>query len=242
MSSTNKTANYNLSQFIGTDKPAWLSDYNQDMSKIDTGIKNASDAASAADGKADANTTSIGNLSNLTTTAKTNLVAAVNEVKADAGTAQGSANTAIDKANANTAAINALAGTLNINTYLEYTSANATATGGTIGAGELYVARNSDGSLFKVYGNILFTPNGSGDKVITLSTTGVAAPESAYNIQGCGFGFGANNAIRPMAITVNTNGTLQIKWTAQSTDGTTAIRLLACLYFNSDFGDITPEE
>ena len=35
MSSTNKTTNYDLSQFVGSDKPAWLSDYNQDMSKID---------------------------------------------------------------------------------------------------------------------------------------------------------------------------------------------------------------
>ena len=34
MSSTNKTPNYQLSQFVGSDKPAWLADYNQDMSKI----------------------------------------------------------------------------------------------------------------------------------------------------------------------------------------------------------------
>lgn len=40
MSSTNKTANYELSQFIGSDKPAWLIDYNGDMSKIDTAIHN----------------------------------------------------------------------------------------------------------------------------------------------------------------------------------------------------------
>lgn len=43
MASTNKTPNYNLSQFIATDKPAWLTDVNSDMSKIDTAIKNVSD-------------------------------------------------------------------------------------------------------------------------------------------------------------------------------------------------------
>lgn len=44
MASTNKTTNYQLSQFSPTDKPAWLGDYNQDMSKIDAGMKaNASD-------------------------------------------------------------------------------------------------------------------------------------------------------------------------------------------------------
>ena len=55
MSSTNKTPNYDLSQFVASDKPAWLSDINGDMSKIDTAIKSASDTATGADGKADAN-------------------------------------------------------------------------------------------------------------------------------------------------------------------------------------------
>lgn len=38
MSATNKTANYNLPQFIGTDKPTWLGDFNNAMSVIDTGM------------------------------------------------------------------------------------------------------------------------------------------------------------------------------------------------------------
>nr|DAF67894.1 MAG TPA: hypothetical protein [Caudoviricetes sp.] len=33
MSSTNKTTYYALSQYIGTDKPTYLGDYNSDMSK-----------------------------------------------------------------------------------------------------------------------------------------------------------------------------------------------------------------
>ena len=52
MSSTNKTTNYKLSQYIGTDKPTYLGDYNGDMLKIDTQMKanadSASNAASAA--------------------------------------------------------------------------------------------------------------------------------------------------------------------------------------------------
>lgn len=51
MTATNKTANYKLSQFVGTDRPTWLGDYNSDMSKIDTQLKqNADDIASAAAG------------------------------------------------------------------------------------------------------------------------------------------------------------------------------------------------
>lgn len=38
MSSTNKTSHYNLSQYVSSDKPTYLVDYNTDMSNIDTGI------------------------------------------------------------------------------------------------------------------------------------------------------------------------------------------------------------
>lgn len=52
MTATNQTKNYNLSQFVGTDRPSWLGDYNGDMTKIDAQLKqNADDiAASAASG------------------------------------------------------------------------------------------------------------------------------------------------------------------------------------------------
>lgn len=43
MSSTNHTTNYNLPQFVGTDKPAWLGDINPAMSAIDTQMKNNAD-------------------------------------------------------------------------------------------------------------------------------------------------------------------------------------------------------
>lgn len=51
MTATNHTKNYNLSQFVGTDRPTWLGDYNGDMTKIEAQLKrNADDIASAAAG------------------------------------------------------------------------------------------------------------------------------------------------------------------------------------------------
>lgn len=51
MTATNHTENYNLSQFVGTDRPTWLVDYNGDMAKIDARMKqNADDIKSAAAG------------------------------------------------------------------------------------------------------------------------------------------------------------------------------------------------
>ena len=48
MSSTNKTEHYNLPQFIGSDIPTWLGDFNSAMTAIDSGINAAATAASGA--------------------------------------------------------------------------------------------------------------------------------------------------------------------------------------------------
>ena len=48
MSSTNTTSHYNLPQFIGSDIPTWLGDFNSAMTAIDSGINAAAAAASGA--------------------------------------------------------------------------------------------------------------------------------------------------------------------------------------------------
>lgn len=50
MPSSKHTANYNLSQFAGTDRPTWLGDYNGDMTKIDAQLKRNADAIASAEG------------------------------------------------------------------------------------------------------------------------------------------------------------------------------------------------
>lgn len=69
MSATNHTTTIGLSQYISTDKPTYLTDYNGDMLAIDNaiasdrdGIATAQNKANTADGKADANKTSIDTL------------------------------------------------------------------------------------------------------------------------------------------------------------------------------------
>lgn len=49
MSASKHTANYNLSQFAGTDRPTWLGDYNGDMTKIDAQLKRNADAIASAE-------------------------------------------------------------------------------------------------------------------------------------------------------------------------------------------------
>lgn len=58
MASTNKTTTLELSQFVGTDVPGWLTDYNSDMSKIDAFAAEAnSDISGAVQSANSANTT-----------------------------------------------------------------------------------------------------------------------------------------------------------------------------------------
>lgn len=69
MSATNHTQTIELSQYVSTDKPTYLTDYNGDMLKIDNAIaadrdsiSTAQNKANTADGKADANKLSIDSL------------------------------------------------------------------------------------------------------------------------------------------------------------------------------------
>ena len=47
MSATNHTTNYNLPIFVGSDKPAWLVDFNGAMNAIDAAIKGVADDVDA---------------------------------------------------------------------------------------------------------------------------------------------------------------------------------------------------
>jgi hypothetical protein len=48
MSHTNSTSHYSLPQFVGTDIPTWLGDFNSAMTAIDNGINSAATSASGA--------------------------------------------------------------------------------------------------------------------------------------------------------------------------------------------------
>lgn len=87
MASTNKTTNFNLPQWVGTDKPTWQGDLNSAFLTIDTQMQTNKTNSELALQKnqenknlIDLNTANIGVLNNLNTTDKTNLVNAINEV------------------------------------------------------------------------------------------------------------------------------------------------------------------
>lgn len=245
MASTNHTTNYNLSQFIGADKPAWLSDYNGDMGKIDAGIHNAQTTATGADGKADANTTKIGDLSTLNTTAKTSAVAAINEVNTAAGSAQATASNAQLDASAALIKANGLEEYYNVDTYVTPT---ATVTSGSnvfsIAYSTIKVARNTAGTFGRIYGKVDFTGTGSGDAVITLSGTGFA-PETEFTVSGMCFAItnvtsGSSTTygryFNDVSYTFKTNGDITI--TMGAFNGMSGrLMFIGGLLYIKDFGD-----
>lgn len=114
MSSTNKTPNYGLPQYIGTDKPTFLGDFNDAMGIIDKGMNdnknsagegsNKMDEANAKIGDADKTLTETQNrvdsISGLADTIETKVQTALTQAN-DAATKSGQANTN------STAAVNA---------------------------------------------------------------------------------------------------------------------------------------
>lgn len=239
MSSTNKTTNYELSQFVGSDKPAWLQDYNADMSKIDTGIHNAATTATGADGKAEANTTAIGALSNLTTDDKTSVVAAINEVDTNVTTAQNTANsasTAANTANTNIAKFN----------LTEKSVLSPSTNKGTVDTGitNMQFATDTTNSIFKVYGRvyIINLANQTGTITVKLGETSLR-PATSYTINTGAivqriYSDGSNDVV-PRNLTVNTNGDITINDTNGLGGNVTTYSIMVspCLYFNTDFGD-----
>ena len=156
MSHTNTTANYNLPQFVGTDKPSWLTDVNGAMTGIDTQMK----------ANADAITTTAGDLSTLAgrvTTAEANISTNASSITTVANVAN----------NAGTTATNAKAEADGISEFLDintFTDLTATVSRGTIVSQNFKSARNSDGSLGKIYGTLRIS-NVAGTSPITVTLT-----------------------------------------------------------------------
>lgn len=89
MSSTNKTSNLELSQFIGTDSPKWLTDYNSDMQKIDAGVAAVQTQANATDLVVSGHTSSI----SANTQSISDQQTAITSLRTDVTAAQGTINT-----------------------------------------------------------------------------------------------------------------------------------------------------
>lgn len=250
MSSTNHTTNYNLPQFVGSDKPAWLGDINPAMSAIDTAIHNA--ATTASQGVSDASTAQ---------TRADSAYTLAGDANTAAGTAQTTANSAVATGNTNSAKIQALENKFNLSNINTVTTLNAGAWA--VDSVKFTLAQNSDGSVFKFYGT-WWSGNSTGS-TLNCQKSGVAglsgyygiatglylttAPDEAYFVEPSGVAtMGVRGQALPLdqfwgaTFAVGTDGQIYIYVNQGQTEGIPAnnLRILAlypCIYFNSNWGD-----
>lgn len=242
MSYTNHTTNYNLPQYIGTDKPTYLGDFNTAMGAIDTQMKANADSASAAASTATSASNAIGALANLTTTDKTSVVNAINEVDGEAATAQTTANNAGTAAASAAATANAAAAAIaKFNLTSTSTLSPSTNKGTVEGVTAVGFATDSTNSIFKVYGRLqVGSINNQTGINITVGTT-TLRPTTAYSINAaalvCRIYLDKTSDVVPMTINVATNGVITLDTINQANLDRVIVSLPPCVYFNTDFGD-----
>lgn len=260
--STNKTTNYELPQFVGTDKPTWLGDFNGAMADIDTAMhKNATDITEVETVAQNASTSASQASQDVATlTGRVNTLSSdVSSVSQTATNAQqtatsalNTANTANGKADTNTTAITNLTGNVaNLESYItlsdtrKLTNPTITRGGGTIEAEDIRVALNSDGTAGKIYGRIAIRgQNGYG--IVKYTNTGIMGITESFGISSAGVsysipvkgGYAVDSAqifINPPA-TGETSASIEVRMGNWSSEACVTF-LMPCMYFFKDFGD-----
>lgn len=240
MSHTNSTTNYNLPQFIGTDKPTWLNDVNGAMSTIDTQMKANADSATSAGTSATTANNAIGTLSNLETTVKTDLVSAVNEVNTTVGTVSGVASEASSVATQAKNTADGLASYFDLKNFDNVTS-NIVLTGATVNPDDTRIncASNDAGTLGKIYGQIRFSVTSTSGCTITIPTA--FRPDETLTIDGVAQ-IHYENVHSFLTMNVATNGNVTFHLSGGWYNRSCILSLTAVLLFLKNFGDspVTP--
>lgn len=265
---TNATTNYELPQFIGTDKPTWLGDFNEAMADIDAGMhENASDIATMQTAVSTATSTASQasqDVSTLTTTVNSlsgtvsGVQTTANNASQTASSALNTANTANGKADTNATNITSLTSRVttaeeniakvNLTSFSTPTLSTSGASFTLASGSSVTVATNSDGSLAKIYGMVTAT-NVQGDGIVSLQSS--LRPETDITINPHGpkifYRDGSDGAkimygIGSGNITIRTTGVIEIPvgWSHAMGD-TCRVILNDSLLFIKDFGD-TPSD
>ena len=266
--STNKTTNYELPQFIGTDKPSWLGDINSAMSTIDTGMHD--------------NATAITGIESTVQTASATATQASLDVATltETVTTQGGSITSIDgrvttletdnatnKANITnvTGRVSSLESDNIVNKQNITKNANELATlenymaltdtrqlttyqttnGGSVATNQLSIALNSTGTMGKIYGFVKVTGANQNIARVKYTNTGIKGVTSEFSIKCAGM---VDNGSNPS----NTgNADIIVRPPAGSetsasieirgtnvATSTTNFYIFPCIYIFKDFGDV----
>ena len=266
--STNKTTNYELPQFVGTDKPSWLGDFNEAMLTIDTGMHG--------------NATAIDGVESTSQTAKSTANQALQGVSSlsDTVSSQGSAISSIDgrvttinsTLTTQGTAISSIDGRVktletdnttnksniaknttdisNLTNYLALTDNRAltnpviTQGGGSITNNSMRIALNDTGTLGKIYGTINLSGQTNYPRV-KFTNTGIMGVTESFTITPAGMAcpLSSTNAAN-LNIQVNppanneTSASIELRFANYTNGGNTLGVVMPCIYLFKNFGDV----
>ena len=261
MSATNTTTNYNLPIFIGSDKPAWLVDFNGAMNAIDAQMKTNADAIATKSPILTFNDTTEIDFTKTGDVITASLASGVSDKVGRALVKPISAPAAdqivgIDT-NGDQAAFDIGSGLFNDSGTLKAVDLNLTATqieltdivvettgfSLTTNTGNMAVAKNADGPIGKIYGRLRVTKSTSSNSACVLRLpVKVAAIDSAIAISPAGLSqVTTATSGGPISLTtvvnIATDGTIKLSATIFA-NKTMDIYFFPSLYFFKDFGDV----
>lgn len=141
--------------------------------------------------------------------------------------------------------IDNLANQFNLNSFVDFspTIGNMSVDNGIYSSGKITIAKNSDGSIAKIYGTVVITEIPvNGVVSLTLQNTGLL-PDTTFMINPTGLTTHYTNTGNAFPVSnycyVNNNGSIVIESQPNQLGVIAAgrITLFPCLYFIKDFGD-----
>lgn len=204
MGSTNKTTNLQLPQWIGTDKPTFLGDFNDAFLKIDEGYGTISGNATTAIAQAGQAVQDAENALTKATAVET----LANQANTNANTALSTANSALETANSANDSIASINQTLN--TFV-WQSGQATPTTGIFSSFNSFVNKNNGLELMgiAVSGALEGAPADIDANTTLFTLPSWARPSTERTIYGGMTSFGSDGTSITSDFKITTNGEVQ---------------------------------
>ena len=255
MSATNQTPNYGLPQYIGTDVPSYLGDFNKAMLDIDTAIKGVDNKATSAESSvatANANASEAleiaGTASTKADTAQataTSGQATATQAKNTAETAQSTAetaqatatqakNTATQAQSDVTKALTDLA-KFNLVNSQKISSVTPGSNVESVPDCNLTLVADSSYKVFKLYGRVSVKAIAKGYCEVSFNSN--LRPSKQVVMQGCGFAYDydTGGVGSDAQITIATSGKVTIRGNCAKNRYGNGMWLLNMLYFLDTF-------
>lgn len=213
MSATNQTPNYDLPQYIGTDVPSYLGDFNSAMLKIDTAIKGVDNKATSTESTAET----------AQSTAET-AQATATQAKNAATQAQNDATKALTDLNK-----------LNLTYFQKYTTVTAGNNVSNVIDCNLNLVCDSTKKVFKLFGKVSVAASAKGYAQVSFQT--VLRPSETITIQCCGFAYDYDTGTvgSDTQIIIETNGKATIRGKCSKNTNGNGFLMFNMLYFLEKF-------